>query len=1124
MLQDVFSTSPFFDSDWTSAATSPSAIISSAPEYHSDYAYAFVMAGCNPERPETYRGVLYSILVNAQLLESYGSKADILVLVQMAHDANTDALPQINLRRLKAYPRIVLRYLPKPLRALSYYEMQFHKFHILKYTRYRRVLYLDYDVIPLCSLDYLFELSERGIFKENMGMAGHNEPVTNAFLMLRPGRGEYQQLMSILEQRDVNILTSSEMKFDEVAGWGHAIEPSDKWRSRYDVKTGRLWNFPAAFADQGLLYHWIKYVKQNVTLFIGNEVENWSSSPNTTGSILEATVTDAIKGYECPNRLEFPYDKLTQAPYDMEGQIWHFWDEKPWMMKNVKAIMRDSTNAFRAYKLWFQTLDKVKRRLAITFDLDKELRESTPTGLWSTPTDMQKTLERKHAYVFFMAGVDPARPRGYRGVLFSILVNAQVLERSGSNADVVILVQMHVKAKGSVLPASDLERLKVYPKIVLHYVPKPIKPLSFYDLHLQKFYMLELTQYRRVIYVDADVMLLCNLDYLFHLSERGILKENMVIAGDNEPALGIFMMLRPGLGEYKRLLDVVDTRDKGILMSSSRKFDKTLGWGHAIQQADRWRARYDRKTGKLWNFPGAYGDQGLVYHWAKYVKKNVSLFIGNEVENWSSSSESGAGPVLEATKMDVLKGYECPNRLQLPIDAFSLPPYDLEGQMWHFWNERPWMLSLEDQITAARSNKPDLRPYRMWLDTLDQVKARLNTRLNMQKTLRKTPLWSSNVLEIDFYNSLDRKYAYAFMIANCDPRNPEGYMGLLFGVLVNAQILDNWGSSAEIVVMVQMAHDSTFDALSDADVAKLKSYGRVMIRYLPKPQFALTFYEMQLQKFRILELFQYRRVLFMDADVIPLCNLDYLFYLSDSGHFKENLIIAGNKEPAIGGFMMLRPGLGEYQQLRSIIETRDATVLESSANFSLDKVLGWGHTIQRPDLWRSRYNRLNGTGWDFSAAFCDQGLMYHWTKYVKKSVSIFIGNEVENWSSSDNTEDPILEATLFDALKGHECSSRMLFQFDMFAKPPFDLEGQFAHFDGKDSKPWTIKNAAAILNPNRTEYLGYHMWFRAFDQVKRKLKLHVDLERDLRPSSTMKRWTAREDFEMILKRKDAVFI
>ncbi len=150
--------------------------------------------------------------------------------------------------------------------------------------------------------------------------------------------------------------------------------------------------------------------------------------------------------------------------------------------------------------------------------------------------------------------------------------------------------------------------------------------------------------------------------------------------------------------------------------------------------------------------------------------------------------------------------------------------------------------------------------------------------------------------------------------------------------------------------------------------------------------------------------------------------------------------------------------------------------------------------------------------------------MYHWTKYVKKSVSIFIGNEVENWSSFDNAEDPILEATLLDALKGHECSSRMLFQFDMFAKPPFDLEGQFAHFDGENSKPWTIKNAAAILNPNRTEYLGYHMWFRAFDQVKRKLKLHVDLERDIRPSNTMKHWTAREDFEMILKRKEGVFI
>ncbi len=976
--------------------------------------------------------------------------------------------------------------------------------------------------MPLCSLDYLFELSENGTFKENMALAGYNEPVSSAFMMLRPARGDYEQIMSILESRDANILASSpDLKFDEVNGWGHVIQPPDHWRTRYGLNSGRQWNFPAAFADQGLLYHWIKYVKQNVTLFIGNEIEHWTSSADSTGPVLEATVKDALKGYECPSRLEFPYDKHTKPPYDMEGQMWHFWDEKPWMVRNVKAVMRDNTKAFRAYKMWFEALSKVKRRLYIGFDLEKELRESTPSALSTTENDMKKTLQRKHAYVFLIAGIDSAKPRGYRGIFYSILVNAHRLEVSGSQADIVVLVQMHVKSKANVLHKTDLDRLRAYPNIVIHYLPKPVMPLSFYELQLQKFYILELTQYRRVMYVDADVMLLCNLDYLFHLSERGILKDNIVMAGNNEPAVGHFMMLRPGAGEYKRLMDIVDERDNRILASPTKEFNVTLGWGHTIQSPDRWRARYNRKSGSRWDFPAAYADQGLAYHWVKYVKQSASVFVGNDVENWSSSPNS-SGPELESTLVDVLKWHECPARLQLPTDALSQPPYDLEGQMWHFWNNRPWMQTLEDLITFASSDKAEHRPFQMWVNTLDQVKARLNIRINVDKTLRKTPQWNPWTLQQDFQNSLKRKYAYAYLIASCDPENPLGYSGMLYGIMVNAQILENWGSTADIVLMVQMAHDSNSDTLSEEDVKKLQAYPRIVLRYLPKPQVAMTFYEIQLEKFRVLELFQYRRVIFMDADVMPLCNFDYFFHLSETGYFKENMVMAGNNEPANGGFMMLRPGIGEYQQLLHIIEARDSSILESSANFSFDQDIGWGHIIRPPDRWRSRYDRMTGTRWDFSASFCDQGLMYHWAKYVKKSVSLFAGNAVENWSSSDNSTEPVLEGRLVDALKGHECPSRMKFQHDRFAKPPYDLEGQFKHFDGKDTKPWTMKNLTMILNPNRSQYLGYQMWFGALEQVKSRLKIQVDFEKGVRLRSTMKHWSDKQDFLNILKRKGSM--
>jgi hypothetical protein len=55
-----------------------------------------------------------------------------------------------------------------------------------------------------------------------------------------------------------------------------------------------------------------------------------------------------------------------------------------------------------------------------------------------------------------------------------------------------------------------------------------------------------------------------------------------------------------------------------------------------------------------------------------------------------------------------------------------------------------------------------------------------------------------------------------------------------------------------------------------------------------------------LDKFRILGLVEYRRVLLMDGDVMPNTSLDYLFEMSDGENatLKENLITAGKMEPA----------------------------------------------------------------------------------------------------------------------------------------------------------------------------------------------------------------------------------
>jgi lipopolysaccharide biosynthesis glycosyltransferase len=1089
------------------------------------YAYAFVMAGVDPDWPRGHRAILLSILVNAQILESWGSTADIVVLVQMAPTSKWDSLSQDDLKRFEAYPKIVIHYIPKPIEAPSFYLSQFDKFHVLELTQYSRILYLDADVMPLCNLDYLFHLSSTGYLKENMLLAGNNEPSNGGFMMVRPGVGEYERILRIIEARDTHILRNSpNLTFDEVVGWGHVIQPPDYWRTRYNRKRGTFWNFTTAYGNQGLAYYWAKYVKKSASLFVGNEVENWGPSLNSsaTSPVLEETIVDPLKGHECPSRRMYPMDKSVQPPYDMEGQIWHFDGKygKPWMVPNMSNVLKSNQTNHYPYQTWVQVFDQVQKRLNTSLDVQGALQADPTLGSWTTEGAFKRSLQRKYAYAYLLAGVDAAKPKGYRAILFAILVNAQALESAGSTADVVVLVQMSHASTSHVLPEQDLKYLKAYPSIVIHYLPKPSRAPEYYALQFEKFRILELTQYRRVLYLDADVTPLCNFDYLFHLSEKGVFKDNMVIAGINEPSNGGFMMLRPAVGEYQQLTSIIEDRDALVLTTSPNlTFDEVLGWGHVIQSPDYWRTRYNTKRGTLWNFTTAYGNQGLIYHWIKYAKKSATLFIGNEVENWSGRANE-TNPVLEEKLVDAIKGHECPNRMEFWHDKLAKTPYDMEGQMMHFWGKfgKPWML--KDLRKVLESNATSSRSYQVWFQHLEKVKRRLNISLDVKNELQHDPALGSWTTEGAFKRSLEKKHAYAFVLAVVDPKSQSGYRAFLFSILVNAHILESWGSMADIVVLVQMAHESESEVLPEEDLSYLKAYPRIVVHYIPKPTERPSFYSSQFDKFYILELTKYRRVLYLDADVMPLCNLDYLFHLSERGILKENMILAGNNEPSNGGFMMLRPGPGEHQKLRDIIEERDARIM-ATPNKTFDEVVGWGHVIQPPDYWRTRYNRKRGTFWNFTTAYGNQGLMFYWVKYVKKSASLFIGNEVENWGPPVNSNDsnPVLEATLIDVLKGHECPSTLSFPRDKYRKAPYDMEGQMRHFDGKLGKPWMLENVTEILRSNNTSYLGHQLWFQALDQVKLRLNIRYDIINDLRGDPALGSWTTLDDLQSSIAKK-----
>jgi alpha-N-acetylglucosamine transferase len=82
-----------------------------------------------------------------------------------------------------------------------------------------------------------------------------------------------------------------------------------------------------------------------------------------------------------------------------------------------------------------------------------------------------------------------------------------------------------------------------------------------------------------------------------------------------------------------------------------------------------------------------------------------------------------------------------------------------------------------------------------------------------------------------------------------------------------------------------------------AEDIRLLAAMQVKVKYIPKSRDE-NFYRVMLDKFRILALNEYRRVLFLDGDVVPLVNLNYLFELSDPTHtttptvLMENLVVA----------------------------------------------------------------------------------------------------------------------------------------------------------------------------------------------------------------------------------------
>ena len=338
-------------------------------------------------------------------------------------------------------------------------------------------------------------------------------------------------------------------------------------------------------------------------------------------------------------------------------------------------------------------------------------------------------------------------------------------------------------------------------------------------------------------------------------------------------------------------------------------------------------------------------------------------------------------------------------------------------------------------------------------------------------------------------------YAYVFLVSGCDPDRP-AYRYFLYNILVASRLLRETGSTSDIIAMFQMSYASSYTSLPEEDLRLLEGSNITQIQYIPKSS-SESYYRTQFDKFRILGFTTYRRVLFMDADVMPVSNLDYLFQLSDSGVLKENVVVAGPIAPANGGFFLLKPGNGQLEELTDIVKTRER-LGKGKGVTQFDKVHGWGHTIQKPDYWETR-QRKRGQMWDFYAAFADQGLLYHWAKYAKKKVSIVVGGKVEQWEAN-STGNVRLESSHSNLLQN-------------FSKPLacwkscLPVYGDHVHFGG-GRKPWLRRPPVNLTASSRLDS-AYHLWFWTLKEVDNEFEIGLNF----------KNWTAETPLLGMLPKK-----
>ena len=372
--------------------------------------------------------------------------------------------------------------------------------------------------------------------------------------------------------------------------------------------------------------------------------------------------------------------------------------------------------------------------------------------------------------------------------------------------------------------------------------------------------------------------------------------------------------------------------------------------------------------------------------------------------------------------------------------------------------------------------------------------------------------WPSATHEqYDMRSSLEPSpYAYLWIIGGVNEDNFY-YKGFVWDVLVSASMLRKLGSTADFWLYIRMSPDSKLDKLPAEDLRLLDALG-VNVKHLDKPVYE-SFGLLMFDKFLILNMTQYKRVMFLDSDTLPLTNMDYIFHLSDPDYkllptvMNPYLVLSSRREPTNGAMFVVEPSAWLYEQyLETVRLQREKALTMPYPHFS--KGQGWGYDFTaNNDHWESVWE--NGTAWNWHGSHVDQGLLYYLGKFVANKSSFAIGERLQNWKRVPGQKKPELESEttgVLDKYQGKVISYQ--FQCDKpiekrkGVNPKFDSwchspNNAFAHFNG-DRKPWSsffkLKWLREPSNKTSTSnrFDSRMKWWRELTELNAKYQMGIN--------------------------------